>query len=365
MRRQTPRQPRQRRSATTDAAPIASPEPQDAERDAQRDAARDAQGDAQADAHGDDHEEAQEHVQEQAQEQAQADARGDPHGNSQEHSHGDPHEDPHGEAEEGDQGDAQEETGPLRRCVATRERLPKERMIRFVVAPDRTLVPDLTATLPGRGMWLSATRDVLETGCNKGTLARAFARAARSPIQLPPDLPALLEAALVRRIGELLGLARRAGQAVAGFDKAREWLRGGRARLVLQASDGSEGECARFLSGSGRTILVLDPLPAAMLGRMFGRDQVVHVAVAPGRLAERLRVEAIRLAGLRGQTVRDDDSSDSRPRGRESDEQHRQATAEQSSGFQRVKHERKQRSGCGQGSALSAPVGTPGAGQDR
>ena len=329
MRRQTPRQPRQRRSATTDPAPIASPDQRDAERDAQRD----AQGDAQADAHGDDHEEAQEHVQERAQEQAQADARGDPHRNSQEHAHGDAHGDPHGEAEEGDQGDAQEETGPLRRCVATRERLPKERMIRFVVAPDRTLVPDLTATLPGRGMWLSATRDVLEIGRNKGTLARAFARAARSPIQLPPDLPALLEAALVRRIGELLGLARRAGQAVAGFDKAREWLRGGRARLVLQASDGSEGECARFLSGSGRTILVLDPLPAAMLGRMFGRDQVVHVAVAPGRLAERLRVEANRLAGLRGQTVRDDDSSDSRPRGRESGEQHGQATAEKAAGF--------------------------------
>ena len=102
----------------------------------------------------------------------------------------------------------------------------------------------------------------------------------------------MLEAALVRRIGELLGLARRAGQAVAGFDKAREWLRTGRAGLILQASDGSAAERARFLSGAADAVTVLAPLPAAALGRVFGRDHVVHVAIAPGRLGERLAVEA-------------------------------------------------------------------------
>src|SRR6476469_3890346 len=56
------------------------------------------------------------------------------------------------------------ETGPLRRCIITRERLPKERMIRFVVGPDRKIVPDLAARLPGRGIWLSASRDVLQFG---------------------------------------------------------------------------------------------------------------------------------------------------------------------------------------------------------
>src|ERR1700685_441932 len=54
------------------------------------------------------------------------------------------------------------ETGPLRRCILTRQRLPKERMIRFVVGPDRQIVPDLAAKLPGRGIWLSASADVLE-----------------------------------------------------------------------------------------------------------------------------------------------------------------------------------------------------------
>jgi uncharacterized protein len=172
-------------------------------------------------------------------------------------------------------------------------------MIRFVVAPDRKLVPDLAATLPGRGIWLSASGDVLETARAQGGLGRAFARAARGPVIVPPDLPAVLEAALVRRIGELVGLARRAGQAVAGFDKAREWLRTGRGRLILQASDGSVAERARFLSGAGESVTVVDPLPAAALGRVFGRDHVVHVAIASGRLGERLTIEAERLRGLR------------------------------------------------------------------
>ena len=189
------------------------------------------------------------------------------------------------------------ETGPLRRCIVTRERLPKERMIRFVVGPDRTIVPDLAATLPGRGIWLSARGDVLETAGAQGGLGRSFARAARGPVTVPPDLPAVLEAALIRRIGELLGLCRRAGQAVAGFDKAREWLRHGKARLVVQAADGSPAERERLLSGSA--VPVFTPLPGAALGRVFGRDYVVHVAIAPGRLAESLRIEADRLAGLR------------------------------------------------------------------
>jgi uncharacterized protein len=192
----------------------------------------------------------------------------------------------------------EDERGPLRRCVVSRARLPKERMIRFVVAPDRALVPDLTARLPGRGMWLSASGDVLESARAQGGLARAFARAARGPVTLPPDLPAVLEAALIRRIGELLGLARRAGQAVAGFEKAREWLRSGRARLILQASDGSEAERARLLSGAADGTAVMAPLAACVLGRAFGRDHVVHVAVAPGRLAESLLIEATRLEGL-------------------------------------------------------------------
>ena len=196
-------------------------------------------------------------------------------------------------AEDAAPDDDDAERGPLRRCAVTRERLAKERMIRFVVSPAGVVVPDLAARLPGRGIWLSALGDVIETARTRG----AFAKAARAPVTVPSDLLSGLQAALARRIGEQLGLARRAGQAVAGFARAREWLEKGTAALVVQAADGSPEERARFVGAW--TGPVVAPLDATTLGAVFGRDHVVHVAVAAGRLAERIVTEAERLAGLR------------------------------------------------------------------
>jgi predicted RNA-binding protein YlxR (DUF448 family)/ribosomal protein L7Ae-like RNA K-turn-binding protein len=199
------------------------------------------------------------------------------------------------------------ETGPLRRCVLTRDRLPKEQMIRFVLGPGGVLAPDLVGRLPGRGIWLSARGNVLETARAQGTLVRAFARAARGPVSVPADFACVLQTGLTRRICEFLGLARRAGQAVAGFEKAQGWLRSGRVGLVLQACDGSPEERARFLSragvdgrGLGDSIAVLAPLSATELGTVFGRDHVVHVVVIRGRLAEVLVNESRRLSGIAG-----------------------------------------------------------------
>ena len=169
-------------------------------------------------------------------------------------------------------------------------------MIRFVVSPDRQAVPDLAARLPGRGIWLSARRDVLEPARARGALSRA----ARGPVIVPPDLVRILEAGLARRVAETLGLARRAGQAVAGFAKAREWLLAGRCGLVVHASDGSPDERERFLSGRPDTPAVT-PLDAVELGAVFGRERVVHVAIQPGRLAELIANETERLAGVSGQ----------------------------------------------------------------
>ncbi len=170
-------------------------------------------------------------------------------------------------------------------------------MIRFVLGPDRTVLPDLGARLPGRGFWLSPRADVLEGAVKRG----AFARAARGPVVLPPDLADLVRAGLTRRVVDMLGLARRAGQAVGGYAKAREALVQARVGLVVQASDGSDEECRRLMSGAA-TIPVARPLTAARLGAVFGRDHVVHVAVAPGRLAEGLMAETFRLAGMTGGT---------------------------------------------------------------
>ncbi len=117
----------------------------------------------------------------------------------------------------------------------------------------------------------------------------------------------MLRAALERRIGEHLGLARRAGQAVAGFVKAREWLQTGRAGLVMEAADGSVDERARLLGALDRP-RCSRRCAGAELGAVFGRDHVAHVAVAQGRLAETIRRRggATGRAGRGGTTVKAD-----------------------------------------------------------
>jgi len=181
-------------------------------------------------------------------------------------------------------------------------------MLRFVVAPDGQLVPDLAARLPGRGMWLSARADVIERAAKRG----AFAKATRGSASVPPDLRQRIEDGLLARISDHIGLARRAGQAVSGWQAAREWLQAGRAGLVVQASDGSPSERARLLGL--RRIPTVAPLTAAQLGALFGRDAAVHVAIAPGRLAENIAAEAARLAGvsLSPATLHDPAPEDSR-----------------------------------------------------
>ena len=188
--------------------------------------------------------------------------------------------------------DEAEERGPLRRCLVTREAVPREQALRFVVGPERRLVFDAAATLPGRGLWLSARADVLHQAVRRGV----FPRAAKAQLVLPPDLLAEVRAALIRRVADLLGLARRGGVAISGFEKAREWLQAGKAGLVVQAADGSPEERARFLGA--RDVPVVAVLSAAALGKVFGREHTVHVVIAPGRLARMIEIEAQRLQGV-------------------------------------------------------------------
>lgn len=184
---------------------------------------------------------------------------------------------------------------PARRCIVTGESGPRDGLIRFVVAPDGHLVPDLAETLPGRGLWLTARRDIVDTACAR----KLFAKAARGAVTVPEGLADRLEELLARRAAELIGLARRAGQLVTGFEAVREWLAAGRAGLVITARDAA-ADGARKLRGLAAGLPVVDVLDRAELGRACGRDEAVHAAVAPGRLADALAREAGRLAGFRG-----------------------------------------------------------------
>ncbi|SIS50664.1 RNA-binding protein [Insolitispirillum peregrinum] len=180
-------------------------------------------------------------------------------------------------------GAADSDSDPtLRRCIVSGESFPKERMIRFVATPDGSVVADLDGKLPGRGLWLSARRDMVETATRK----RAFSRAARQALTAPPDLADQVAMQLRNRCLDTLGFARRAGLVVAGFDKVKAEAKAGRVVLLLEAEDGAE-DGRRKLTALAPKAPVVDMFSGAELAAILGRDHVVHVALVAGPLAQR------------------------------------------------------------------------------
>jgi predicted RNA-binding protein YlxR (DUF448 family) len=186
------------------------------------------------------------------------------------------------------------EKGPNRRCIATGESLPVARLVRFVVGPDNVLVPDVEGRLPGRGLWLSADRSMIETAASK----RMFAKAARGNVTVAADLADQVADLLKRRCLNHLGLARRAGLVAAGAEKVRAQIATGRTAALCEAADGSLPERRKFVA-LAPNVPIVDVFTGAELGAALGRDAVVHVALLPGRLTATLLDDAARYSGVR------------------------------------------------------------------
>lgn len=186
---------------------------------------------------------------------------------------------------------------PLRRCFATGAVRPKTELLRFVVGPDGTIVPDVAVRLPGRGLWLTARRDIIELAVAK----RLFGRAARASVTVPSDLAERVERLLRERCCDLIGFARRSGLAVAGFEKVRKALREGEAAVLLAASDGGE-DGREKIRACAPDLPLVDLLTAAELAAAFGREHVVHAVIGRGRIGRALMGEAARLSGFREPT---------------------------------------------------------------
>ncbi len=191
-------------------------------------------------------------------------------------------------------GAAKNRAMPERRCIATGESGPTDRLVRFVLGPAAEVVPDLAAKLPGRGVWLTAERALVERAVAKKLFSRAF----KAQAAAPADLADRLEALLAGRLIDVIGLARKAGQAVTGFEKVRARLKEGAAGALVQASDGAadgKAKLARMAGGVAR----IEVLTAHELGLAFGRDFALHAALDRGGFADRAIGEAARLSGLR------------------------------------------------------------------
>ncbi|MEM7720004.1 MAG: RNA-binding protein [Pseudomonadota bacterium] len=187
--------------------------------------------------------------------------------------------------------------GPERKCIASGEVQPKYGLIRFVVGPDAQIVPDVAGKLPGRGIYVAADRSALD----KAVAKKLFARGAKQSVEVRADLTDEVERQLARRVVDLIALSRKSGRAVAGYEKVKAWLQMEEALVLIQAVDGS---------GRGKTKLstphfgsYIGWLTSDELGLAFGRQTVIHGALASGGLTQRVVEEANRLRGVRDKWV--------------------------------------------------------------
>ena len=185
-----------------------------------------------------------------------------------------------------------------RQDLASRQVLDESRLIRFVGGPEGAVAPDLGRKLPGRGLWVAADRASLEAAIKKNL----FARAAKAPLKPAADLPDLVESLLVRRCLDQLGLARREGVLISGFEKCAAAIRSGRAAWLIEAADGSADGRGKLLALSRHA----SPAPeicgafsADDLSLALGLENAIHAVLLAGGRADRWTLEVERLAGFR------------------------------------------------------------------
>lgn len=185
-----------------------------------------------------------------------------------------------------------------RRDIVSGQVMPEEALIRFVAGPDGSVTPDLARKLPGRGMWVAADREAVETAARKNL----FARSAKAKLSAPGDLAEQVRIGLERRILDGLGLARRSGDLIFGFEKVRETVETGKAAWLIEASDGADDGRRKMLQATRRAPSpprLFGVFSADELGLALGVDNVIHLALLAGRGAKRWSAEVDRLAGFR------------------------------------------------------------------
>ncbi|MBL8882262.1 MAG: RNA-binding protein [Hyphomicrobium sp.] len=220
----------------------------------------------------------------------------------------DPHETP---GERGDvarkqahtkHGEESPETGSERTCALTREHREPEELIRFVAAPDGTVVPDLDRRLPGRGVWLTGNREIVE----KAVKTKAFSRGLRATAVAPADLAIRIETLLVRRAGDTLALANKAGLVSTGFQQVDSALDKGSVAALIHGADAAADGCHKLdrkfraiQKDRGQDAPIVTALTVNEIGLAMGRPSVVHAALISGGLTERFLREAGRLVRYR------------------------------------------------------------------
>ena len=185
----------------------------------------------------------------------------------------------HIETEVSDEGPGAARAGPARLCLATGQVKPVDALIRYVVAPDGMIVPDIARKLPGRGAWVTATRAALESAIAR----KAFARSFRGKAVAEPELLDLVERLLEKAALSAFSFANKAGQVVTGFAKVEIAIDQGRAAVLIHARDAAADGVAKLAAAARRTGTPEPARVAAFSGPQLdlalGRSNVVHAAL--------------------------------------------------------------------------------------
>jgi predicted RNA-binding protein YlxR (DUF448 family) len=182
-----------------------------------------------------------------------------------------------------------------RTCIVTRAAAPVDALIRFVVAPDGSVVPDFRRRLPGRGMWVTARADCVATAEKR----RLFARAHGGPVKVEAGLAERVEKGFAAGAFAALSMARKAGTVVSGFAKVEAALDKGNVIALIHAAEAAPDGVAK-LDAAGRRrenegkLAVIRCFTSEQLDLAFGRPNVIHAALLAGSASRNLmaRVEA-------------------------------------------------------------------------
>ena len=192
---------------------------------------------------------------------------------------------------------------PERSCTVTREAKPASELMRFVLGPDGTVVPDLRNRLPGRGAWLTPTAAIVGEAVRK----RAFSRAFKADAKVSPALVEEIDTALVRDLKGALALANKAGAVITGFGKVEAALASGDVAVLVHAREAAEdgrrklaAALRKRAAGTISGISVFDDLPGDDLDVALGRVHVIHAALLAGPGSEGCLARWRRLRRFRG-----------------------------------------------------------------
>ena len=186
-----------------------------------------------------------------------------------------------------DNGPRTDRSATMRMCAVSREVRPVDELIRFVLSPQGEVVPDLKRKLPGRGLWIAASRARVAEAVRRNQFSRGF----KADVRAARTLPADTENLLVRSAVEALAMAAKAGQVVSGFAKVEEALGGGQATALIHASDGAADGIRKLDAkvrqrggnhGESPPFPVVTALTSAELDLALGRANVIHAALLAG-----------------------------------------------------------------------------------